>query len=46
LYNMVTIALDDDVFAPFSGESPQAYKRAWMQFVEFSAEYDFEAGPP
>jgi len=43
---MATIVSDDDVFAQFVGESRKAYKRAWMQFVEFSGEFDFEAGPP
>jgi hypothetical protein len=40
------IVSDEEVFGQFSEDSRKAYKRAWSQFMEFSMNVDFEAGPP
>jgi hypothetical protein len=46
LHNMATIVSDEEVFGQLSEDSRKAYKRAWSQFMEFSKDVDFEAGPP
>jgi hypothetical protein len=43
---MATILSDKEVFGKFNEDSRKAYKRAWLQFLEVSGDFDFEAGPP
>jgi len=40
------IFLDEELFGQFKEDSRKAYKRVWLQFVEFNKDFDFEAGPP
>ena len=43
---MASIVSEEEVFAQFKGDSLKAYKRCWLEFVEFSEGFDFEARPP
>ena len=45
--NMARIVCDEEVFKQFTDEaSKKAYKRTWMEFMEFSPNANFEDGPP